>query len=460
LYLLSVLLFQRGAIDESLRFAEQALRARPDSPEAFNAVGNCLRGKGDLPGAEGMFRRAVALQDDYADAYDNLGACLFDAWRLEEAEEAFRAALRLDRSRPHTWNNLGLVKYRTGRWDEALDDYRRCLSIAPDFADAHWNLAHLLLQIGRFHEGWREYEWRWKKPGFQPLLDRHPGRRWEGEDLKGRSLLVWAEQGFGDTLLCLRFLPLLRLRGAVVHVECPSALRRLVERVDGVASVTESNQPLPAFDVHVPLMSVPGLLDTVTETIPANVPYLSADADSCQKGKRLHTPAGGHFRVGIVWSGSSTNPAGKYRSLSMDLLAPLAELRDVLFVNLQTGESAHEFGGSTFGSRGSDWHVPPTDFMDTAGVLEHLDLVITIDTALAHLAGGLGKPVWTLLARPWDWRWGMDGEKTPWYPTMRLYRQEVHGRWEAVITQVKMDLEELARSRPGKRSLRGSNPSA
>ncbi len=452
LYLLSVVLFQQGAIDESLHFAEQALRARPDSPEAFNAVGNGLRSKGDLPGAERMFRRAIALQDEYADAYYNLGACLFDAWRLEEAEEAFHVALRLDPSRPHTWSNLGLVKYRTGRLDEALDDYRRCLSIAPDFVDAHWNLGHLLLQIGRFREGWREYEWRWKKPAFQSLRDRHPGHRWNGEDLKGRSLLVWAEQGFGDTLQCLRYVPVLRLRGAVVHVECPSALRRLVERVDGVTSVTESNQPLPDFDVHVPLMSIPGLLETVPETIPARVPYLLPDENSCAQGKRRFTQVGTAFRVGLVWSGSSTNPAGKYRSLPIDLLAPLAELRHVLFVNLQTGESAHEFGRSAFGSRGSDWNVPPADFMDTAGVIEHLDLVITIDTALAHLAGGMGKPVWTLLAMPWDWRWGMDGEKTPWYPTMRLYRQEVHGQWQKVVDQLKRDLGELSASRTGTRA--------
>jgi tetratricopeptide (TPR) repeat protein len=449
LYLLSVVLFQQGAIDEALHFGERALRARPDSPEAFNTVGNCLRSKGDLPGAERMFRGAIARHDGYADAFYNLGACLCDAWRLEEAEEVFHVALRIDRSRPHTWNNLGLVKYRAGRLDEALEDYRRCLSIAPDFVDAHWNLAHLLLQLGRFREGWQEYEWRWKKPGFQPLLDRHPGPRWEGEDLKGRSLLVWAEQGFGDTLQCLRFVAVLHSRGAVVHVECPSALCRLVERVDGVTSVTASDQPLPAFDVHVPLMSVPGLLATVAETIPARVPYLSADTDSCKQGKKRLTQVGTTFKVGIVWSGSSTNPAGRYRSLHIELLAPLAELRNVQFVNLQTGEAAHEFGRSVFGSRGSDWIEAPSDFMDTAGVVEHLDLVITIDTALAHLAGGMGKAVWTLLARPWDWRWGINGEETPWYPTMRLYRQEVHGQWEAVVAQLKRDLQEFSVSLMG-----------
>jgi len=443
LYLLSVVLFQQGAIDEALRFGEAALRSRPGSPEACNAVGNCLRTKGDLQAAERMFRRAIALQGDYGDAHYNLGACLCDAWRLEEAEEVFRTALRIDRLRPHTWNNLGLVKYRAGRMDEALDDYRRCLSIAPDFPDAHWNLAHMLLQLGDFREGWREYEWRWKKSGFQPLLNRHPGPRWNGEDLRGRSLLVWTEQGFGDTLQFLRFVPLLRSRGAIVHVECPSVLRRLVERVDGVASVSDSTHPLPAFDVHVPLMSVPGLLGTRVETIPAAVPYLLPDAETSGPWKKRLAPAGGAFRVGIVWSGSSTNPAGNYRSIPIGLLAPLADIQQVQFVNLQTGEAAREFGLSAFGKRGVDWTASPADFMDTAGAIENLDLVITIDTAVAHLAGAMGKPVWTLLARPWDWRWGMDGERTPWYPTMRLYRQEAHDEWHTLTAQVREDLESL-----------------
>jgi tetratricopeptide (TPR) repeat protein len=453
LYLLSVLLFQQGMIDEALRFAEHAVRARPDSPEAFNAVGNCLRSKGDLSAAEGMFRRAIALQDMYADARYNLGACLCDAWRLEEAEEAFRAALRIDRLRPDTWNNLGLVKHRTGRMVEALEDYRRCLLIAPDFVDAHWNLAHLLLQLGRFREGWREYEWRWKKPGLQSMLNRHHGPRWNGEDLTGRSLLVWGEQGFGDTLQFLRYIPLLRSLGAVVYVECPSALTRLVKRIDGVASVTGNREPLPSYDVHVPLMSVPGLVETWVDTIPPFAPYLSADADSCEKGKDRLMPIGANFRVGIVWSGSSTNPAGRYRSIPIILLAALAEVRDVQFVNLQTGDDAREFGQSAFGAQGSDWSVAPTDFMDTAGVVEHLDLVITVDTAVAHLAGGMGKPVWVLLARPWDWRWGMDGGETPWYPTMRLFRQEEHGQWQVVMTQLKRDLKEFTVSRMETRAL-------
>jgi tetratricopeptide (TPR) repeat protein len=453
LCLLSVVLFQQGEIDEALRFGEESLRTRPDSPDASNAVGNCLRSRGDLPGAERMFRRAIALQDEYADAHYNLGACLCDAWRLEEAEEAFRVALRLDRSRPQTWNNLGLVKYRAGRMGEALDDYRRCLSIAPEFVDAHFNLAHLLLQLGNFQEGWREYEWRWKKSGFLAMLSRHPGPQWNGEELLGRSLLVWAEQGFGDTLQFLRFIPPLRSRGAIVHVECPSALRRLVERVDGVASVTGNNQPLPAFDVHVPLMSLPGLLETKTDTIPAVVPYLLPDADSCQQWKKRLAPAGTAFRVGVVWSGSSTNPAGSYRSIPIDLLDPLAEIQHVQFVNLQTGKSAREFSQSAIGSQGSDWAVSPADFMDTAGVIEQLDLVITIDTAVLHLAGGMGKPVWALLARPWIWPWGMDGERTPWYPTMRLYRQEVHGEWQTIMSQLKRDLEAVVAFRVGDNAL-------
>jgi hypothetical protein len=211
-----------------------------------------------------------------------------------------------------------------------------------------------------------------------------------------------------------------------------------------VTSVTENIQPFPAFDVHIPLMSLPGLLGTVRETIPAGVPYLFADGDSCEQGKKRLTQSDMVLKVGIVWSGSSTNRAGGYRSIPIDLLAQLAELRDVEFVNLQTGEAAREFCQSAFGARGSDWSVAPRDFMDTAGVVEHLDLVITIDTAVAHLAGGMGKSVWTLLARPWDWRWGMDGRGTPWYPTMRLYRQEVHGQWEATIAQLKRDLQELS----------------
>jgi ADP-heptose:LPS heptosyltransferase len=323
----------------------------------------------------------------------------------------------------------------------SIAEYDAALALDPGSVDAHWNLAHALLHLGNLREGWKEFEWRWERADFQKMRSLRQAPWWSGEPLPGRTILLWAEQGFGDVVHFLRFVPVVAAHGMRVILECPAPLHRLASTVRGVAGVIAPGTDVPHHDVQLALMSVPAVLGHVT--VPEFTgPYLSVDDSARMRWEARFAGSGNALRVGVVWAGSSTNPAGRYRSIPIDQLAGLAGVSGVQFVSLQKDTASMEFAGSLFAPGGMDRSEEMTDFAETAALIAVLDIVITIDTAVAHLAGALGKEVWLMLSKHHDWRWGIDGDTTPWYPSARLLRQERQGDWSDVVARCRTMLEQ------------------
>lgn len=318
-------------------------------------------------------------------------------------------------------------------WAGALAAYRRALAIDPHHAGAHFNLGWELLRQGQFEEGWREYEWRWrwKKFGHPPRAFGQP--QWRGEPLDGARILLHAEQGYGDTIQFVRYAPLVARRGGVVIVEADRSLARLLATVPCVAQVVAKGESLPAFDWHCPMMSLPLAFGTTLDTIPAEVPYVHLEAGSSGPANA----ADSRTRVGIVWaSGSPDDARYQRRSIPFELLAPLRQIDAVQWYSLQKGPAAAAVAASPAAWPIIDLSPSIHDFADTARFIAGLDLVISVDTSVAHLAGAMGKPVWILVSRPCDWRWLVGRTDSPWYPSARLFVQPAPGQWAPVIAQL------------------------
>ena len=512
---LGVALAQTGRNEDAVTALAQALRLKPDYPEACYNLGNVLVTQGKRAEAVEVFKNALRLKPDYAEVYNNLGLALTDLGRVHEAAVILEQGTRLRPGSAEAFNNFGLTLAELGRFAEAEAAYRQALRLNPHFADAHsnlastlkeqgrlveaitsydialyyqpktasyhWNRSLALLHMGNFEEGWREYEWRWQRPQSPPRQFAQP--LWDGSDLTGRTILLWMEQGLGDMIQFLRYAPLLKSplvppgRGAggegtscTVLVECPPFLIPLFCTCPGIDHVIAEGTPLPPFDVHAPLMSLPHLCRTTAlPTIPNKVPYLFpdpalveqwleklasraslAEAQSEQKegpsprSLRALREMSSHqpFRIGIAWQGNIHHKWDRHRSIPLVEFAPLAAMPDVQLVSLQKGPGAEQVRDVAFpiADLGEDFDTAAGAFMDTAAVCKNLDLVITADTALAHLAGALGVPVWVGLSVIADWRWLAGREDSPWYPTMRLFRQRALGDWAGVIDQMRAEL--------------------
>ena len=443
LYLLSVACHQLGHFEEGVLCARQLLTAQPGHAEGWNSLGNLLHDTAKDEEAVRAFREALRIRPDYGEARYNLGRVLCDLWQLDEAGRCFADARTMGVPEALARNNSGLVLYRQGMIDAAIGEYRAALALDPGAVDAHWNLAHALLHTGNFSEGLREFEWRWSRPDFGQMRSRRHAPWWNGESMPGRTILLWAEQGFGDVLHFLRFVPLVATKGLRVIVECPVSLHRLAATVPGVAGVVAPGGSPPLHDVQLALMSLPAVLGIAS--VPAlQVPYLSVDTQARSGWEDRFAGCGMALRVGLVWSGSSTNPAGRYRSIPIEDLKSLAEVPGIFFVSLQKGDDGAAFAGSPLAQNGADWTAALNDFADTAALIVALDVVITIDTAVAHLAGALGKEVWLLLSKHHDWRWGRDADTTPWYPSFSLVRQECQGEWTPVVARCRSMLLQRA----------------
>ncbi|HWK47275.1 MAG TPA: tetratricopeptide repeat-containing glycosyltransferase family protein [Stellaceae bacterium] len=432
-----------GRLAEAELCYRTALRLKPDFPEAHNNLGNTVRDLDRPAEAVACYRAVLRLLPNYALAHNNLGNALRDLGRSDEAEGCYREALRLRPELAEAHNNLGIALRDRARLDEAEAAYRMALALRPDYPEAHHNLATLLLLAGRLTEAWPEYEWRGlvKGNGY-PSARGFPHPRWGGEVLGARVLLVHAEQGFGDTLQFCRYVPLAGARGRVV-LEVPGGLVRLVSGLPGVERVVATGDALPDFDVECPLLSLPGVFGTTLETIPASVPYLAADPTAVAMWRaRLAALPG--LRVGLVWAGDPRRYMGgglaidRRRSLVLEQLAPLVGIEGVSFVSLQKGEAAAQ--ACPEGLVLHDWTGELGDFADTAGLVAALDLVISVDTSVAHLAGALGKPVWLLNRYDTCWRWLLGRDDSPWYPSLRQFRQTKPGEWGAVLDAVRTAL--------------------
>jgi tetratricopeptide (TPR) repeat protein len=425
----------------------EALRLRPEFPAALNNLGATLTMLGRAGEAEACFREVVRLRPDFADAHSNLAVALCDLRRHADAQASARAAIRLTPNYADAHCNLGMALFDLRRLDEAEASYRRALSLNPALSQAHMNLSSALLITGRFEEGWSEHEWRWKTRNMAPGRRDFAVPLWVGEPVGGQTILLHAEQGLGDTLQFCRYARLIE-SGAAVVLEVQAPLARLVSRMPGIAQVAVRGQALPPFDLHCPLLSLPRAFGTTLATIP-DKPYLAADpAEATSWRERLANLPG--LKIGLVWAGEPRTGAPELaaidarRSMALSTLAPLAEVEGVSFVSLQKGKPAAQAAGPPAGMTLTDLTADVHDFADTAALIENLDLVICVDTSVAHLAGGMGKPVWLLNRFDTCWRWLLDRDDSPWYPTLRQFRQPSPGDWLAVVARVRDALQRLA----------------
>lgn len=422
-----------GHLDHTVEAYEKALGLRPNFPEAHQNLGQALVKLGRLDQAIAAFRQAIALRPDYAEANRSLGNALRDADQIDQSIAAHNQSIQINSNSPVAHSDLGNALRDAGQFDEAIAAYRKAISVQPDYAPAHFNLGLNLLLRGELREGWAEHDWRWRinELGlFQPFLSRP---KWTGDDLAGRAILLHAEQGFGDSIQFARFVPLVARRGGKIILYCQPELTRLFKQLEGVDRIISPPEPPPEHDVQCALMSLPGVFDTTLETIPADIPYLRADPELSARWRERAMKTEAWLRVGLAWSGRKEHTNDRRRSLSLAALAPLLQSPNVVFFGL--GKEQVEQTSVI------DLSSELTDFADTAALIDNLDLVISVDTAVAHLAGAMGKPVWTMLPFIPDWRWLLGRDDSPWYPTMKLFRQPRAGDWSTVVEAISKSLE-------------------
>jgi tetratricopeptide (TPR) repeat protein len=423
-----------GDLDGAVASYRKALELEPSSVMFLNNLAVALREKRQFAESMECCRAALRIQPDDPQSHNNLGSALACMGELDQAEAEYGKVLRLQPDRLATWTDLGHVAYFKGELDRAVEIYRRVLQRKPDDAQAHWSLALILLSRGQYEEGWQHYEWRWRVKELR-MRCRTEIPPWDGGELRGKTILLHNEQGFGDTIQFVRYVPLVGARGGKIVLACQRELFSLLENLPHIQRCVPNDDPAAAAgcDVCAPLLGLPALLGTRADTIPADAPYLSASAARVDHWRgRL---AGEKRRkIGIAWAGRPTHANDRNRSMRPDNLAALAEVRNVAWINLQKPDAARE--SATAPLELIDWTAELTDFADTAGLIANLDLVICVDTAVAHLAGAMGKPVWVLLPFVADWRWMLNRQDSPWYPTLRLFRQERIADWRAPLARI------------------------
>jgi tetratricopeptide (TPR) repeat protein len=426
--------------------AEQAKRAlgiEPDMPMALSNLGVALYELKDYEAAARAQRQAIAAKPDFAEPHSNLGNALHALKRFDEAIAAYRRALELKPNYADAWANLGTTLHHNGDFSEGMIALRRAIALAPNHANAHSGLGILLLMRGDFGEGWDEYEWRLRSS--ERKGPRFPEKPWQGESLAGKHIYVQAEQGFGDTLQFARYIPLLAARARKVTLRVHQQLVTLLRgSLPGITVLGDRGDPEP-YPCDAVLLSLPRLFKTRLETIPAQVPYLHAPADAVQRWRQQLGKKSG-LKIGLVWAGNPEHVNDHRRSVELTQLAPVLAMPGVSFVSLQVGPRAADLKKL----KGSKIEIEDiasafNDFVDSAAAVSALDLVITVDTSMAHLAGALGKPVWVLLPSVTDWRWMLQREDNPWYPNMRLFRPKDGGPGGAVIARVAQELAAVAR---------------
>jgi tetratricopeptide (TPR) repeat protein len=470
-----------GRWEEAAASCTEAVRRHPDSPQFRNNLGNALMQLQQFDGAEENFREALRLLPNHVDAltnlsillrrqgrvadavvtygallrvrpedaetHRNLAFALAELQRFEEAEVAFEQALRLNRADAELHNYSGATLQELGKVGDAIAQFERALDLDPSDVQAHVNRGLALLLLGRLEEGWPEYEWRSRSKDHRALSLSLPC--WDGSPLAGRTIVLNPEQGLGDTIQFIRYAALVKERGGLVVAAVPPSLVDLVTTCPGVdVAVPKNSVTAPADAVQVLLGSLPGVIKTSLSTVPARLPYLFADTSLVEAWRRKLAPYTG-LKVGIVWQGSSANPGDHMRSVPLMEFAPLGRMEGIQLFSLQVGEGREQL--TTISGQWSmidlGTHFNPATFADAAAAMNNLDLVVTVDSALGHLAGALGVPVWVALPFAWHWVWLKGREDTPWYPTMRLFRQPQRGNWPQVFERMASELTKLRQSK-------------
>jgi tetratricopeptide (TPR) repeat protein len=430
-------LYAAGRFDDAIQLYRRALSIKPDLSPLWYNLGNALRETGQYDAAIDAYRKSISLTPDHPESHANMADVLRARGQLELAEEAIQRALRLRPRFFEALTTLGNIRHAQRRIDQAIAAHRSAIGLAPNHAPAHFNLAHCLLLNGQFAEGWKEFEWRWQAAGLRVGRRELSRPQWDGTPLNGRRILLHAEQGFGDTIQFVRYLPRIAALGGKVLLVCQLELLELFNSMPGLDQLIPEGQPLPPFDLHAPLMSLARLFGTSKQTVPCEVPYLHANPETANRFRQMLPPGP---RIGIAWAGRAVHTNDRNRSIPLSLLAPLLQARDVTFVSLQKNPPpiAADLQPA---SMVLDLTSHLKDFADTAALIDSLDLIISVDTAVAHLAGAMGKPVWVLLPFVPDWRWMLDRDDSPWYPTMTLFRQSTRGDWRQPIERIRARLD-------------------
>jgi len=439
---LGYILQQRGMLDDAIVCYRRVIGLTPNDPNAHYNLGIILQQLGMLDEAIVCFRRAVDLKPDHAELYNSLGGALEEQSLSDEAIVCFRRAITLKPNYPEAHNNLGVALKRQGHLYESSTLYRTAIGLRPDYAGAHYNLGMALLAQGDMAVGWQEYEWRWKVP--EEIRDqlKFAEPQWQGEPAVGKVLLIHCEQGFGDTIQFCRYAPLATAMGLKVIIVVRKPLVRLLGSLRGVEMVVERGAELPNFDLYCPMLSMPLALGTTIATIPGASRYLHANETQLAFWRmRLAATGNKGRRVGLAWAGSTMSGADRRRSMTPDRLARLFGVAGLDFFSLQIGGPAMPKE-----LRVTDVMDEMDDFADTAALIANLDLIISVDTAIGHLGAALGKPVWLLDRFDPCWRWLVGRRDSPWYPTLRIYRQPRPGDWESVLAEVTRDLRSFAHS--------------
>jgi Flp pilus assembly protein TadD len=453
----------------------RAADAAPGDWKAHFSLGAALRLLNRLEEAVASYERALALQPDSFDCRIDLVACRFEQRDFSSAEAEARCAIVLDGKRPVAWENLGIALAKQDRHGEAREAFRKAMQLESELGGsggsfinaasnlveagdvdaaialydpnlarfpshhAHNEYAFALLTAGRLLEGWHHYEFRWTRAPLLPLRARYGKPVWAGQDLRGKAILLRAEQGSGDAIQFLRYAASVKALGAKVLLGV-DGFGALAERFAGIDAAIDPQHPLPAFDFYLHLLSLPRIFGTDLGSIPADVPYVQPRPDHVERWAARLAPHDRRLKVGLVWAGRPTHDGDRRRSITLDTLAPLGDIAGVRYIGLQKEVAPSMTESSSLGGDFVNLGPELQDFHDTAALIANVDLVICVDTAVAHLAGALGKPVWVMLPEPADFRWLRDREDTPWYPTMRLFRQQVSGDWSGVVQRVKAAL--------------------
>ena len=436
---LAATLKDQGKLDEAIAAYEKALSIKPDYAEAYYNMGVTLKDQGKLDEAIAAYNKALSIKPDYAEAYYNMGNALQDQGKLDEAIAAYNKALSIKPDYAKAYNNMGVTLQDQGKLDEAIAAYNKALSIKPDYAEAYCNKSYSHLLMGDFDEGWDLYEWRTQTKEKKARKAREH-LSWDGtKNISGKRFVVYEEQGLGDKIQFCRYLPLLVQENAFVTFQVTSALHSLLGTLDSNIILTNGLPSEDQIDFEVPLMSLPYLFKTEPKTIPASIPYLYADEAKVKLwAERLHKD---NFKIGICWQGSKTK-VDVGRSFPLSLFEKISRISDVELISLHKGLGEDQVSDVNFNLTSFDGNFDTgTDaFIDTAAIMANCDLIITSDTAVAHLAGALGRPTWVALKYIPDWRWMLNRSDNQWYPTMTLYRQKITGDWASVFDAINQDL--------------------
>ena len=444
--------FNLGNLLNDLRRSDEALHAlqkadvlQPGTPEILNNIGIQHYARGEIESAVWHYEAALIGNPDFADVLTNYGNALQRLYRLDEAQIALERALELSPDNPTYRLNMSTFLAAAGRHDDALYWANQAIKANPAYSEAQLKRASLLIQQGNLKEGFAAYEKRWEIPGWHPLPSLFMCPMWRGEDIAQKHLLVWNEQGYGDALMYARYLPMLSAQGARVTFLCEVPLMRLMQESLGSEIVVMDLAKTPPFsDYHISIMSLPHLMGTEIESIPHKTLYLSTTSDNeAYWQQKLNTQCCGKFNIGLIWAGNPQQSHDYTRSIEPELFAPIAERGDIDLVNLLIGPRGDQWQGPKL----IDLRLEIENFADTAAIMRSLDLIISVDSAPAHLAGGLGVPVWTMLAFDPDTRFFLNSNDCPWYPSAKLFRQTRPGDWSDVISAANSELNALIQTK-------------